>query len=438
MRNDYNSDVFKKLLDKLQQESWQLELLISGFAIFGLFSLKGYIFDIYAQNPQEANIYKISLLASATPIILILLFNLIVHVLLRGLWIGALGLRYVSGDIDYDELNYSEKFTSYLKRKVGSFDKYISRLEDYCSVMFAVSFLMVFYIIGITLLMITFAIANHYFNLYKGPFASVLYTIGNGIGIIFLIGLVLTFIDFITQGFLKKKKWLSKIYFPFYRVFSILTFSFLYRPLVYNFLDNKFGKRISVLLFPLYLIIFSATGTTYNTSNYIKTARKSTHQFASNNNYYSLLPEKEFVNILAIPSKVISKPYFNLFIPYIEGIEDRILDFNTSLTPKKDKRGLNSSIRIGNNNGLKRDKDSLITEYLKTFKIIYKVSIDSTKYNQDYILSENNKKQIGFETILKLDSLKKGRHTLHFKRRMNPKNDSIGNIISVPFWYYPD
>ena len=38
MKNDYTNNKFKELLDNLQQDSWQLELLISGFAIFGLFS----------------------------------------------------------------------------------------------------------------------------------------------------------------------------------------------------------------------------------------------------------------------------------------------------------------------------------------------------------------------------------------------------------------
>ena len=55
MSKDYNSSVFKELLDKLQQESWQLELLISGFAIFGLFSTTEYIeisYDI-AQNENK-------------------------------------------------------------------------------------------------------------------------------------------------------------------------------------------------------------------------------------------------------------------------------------------------------------------------------------------------------------------------------------------------
>ena len=57
---------------------------------------------------------------------------------------------------------------------------------------------------------------------------------------IFLFGAFLTFFDLVTAGLLKKKQWVSKIYFPFYWVFSILTLSFLYIPLVYNFLDNKF------------------------------------------------------------------------------------------------------------------------------------------------------------------------------------------------------
>mgnify|MGYP000421613052 CR=1 FL=1 len=36
MEEMQTNNKFKELLDKLQQESWQLELLISGFAIFGL------------------------------------------------------------------------------------------------------------------------------------------------------------------------------------------------------------------------------------------------------------------------------------------------------------------------------------------------------------------------------------------------------------------
>jgi len=38
MSSKHDKPAFQKLLEKLQEESWQLELLISGFAIFGLMS----------------------------------------------------------------------------------------------------------------------------------------------------------------------------------------------------------------------------------------------------------------------------------------------------------------------------------------------------------------------------------------------------------------
>jgi len=216
MSNDYNTTSFKKLLVKLQEESWQLELIISGFAIFGLFSAIESINVAGETASIEGNTFYVTLHATALISCSILLFNLLLHVILRGLWIGTIGLRYVSGDIDYDTLKYSKKFTKYLKKRVGSFDKYISNLENYCSIIFAISFLLIFYVLAFTLtifsiyIITTFTINND----------SLPEALGNSIGvplILFVVfGMLLTFIDFITQGWLKKKQWLSKIYFPFY------------------------------------------------------------------------------------------------------------------------------------------------------------------------------------------------------------------------------
>ena len=111
MSQDYKKPEFKELLKRLQEESWQLELLISGFAIFGLAS----VFPIIQLKVLDAQfsqqIYAFVIYSILYASCAILIFNLMLHVLLRGLWIGALGLRYVSGDIDYDSLKYSPKFT---------------------------------------------------------------------------------------------------------------------------------------------------------------------------------------------------------------------------------------------------------------------------------------------------------------------------------------
>jgi hypothetical protein len=200
MNNDYTKPEFKKLLQKLQEESWQLELLISGFAIFGLFTA----FPWLAENSKDAQnsrqIIKYTVLVVTQISCAILIFNLLLHILLRGLWIGALGLRYVSGDIDYDVLNYSPKFTNYLKKKVGSFDKYIATLENYCSVIFAISFLLVFYVLAFTLISVAISLISIY--LINNDDLPTWLSKGVGITLVIFvsIGMFITFFDFVTQG----------------------------------------------------------------------------------------------------------------------------------------------------------------------------------------------------------------------------------------------
>ena len=53
-------------------------------------------------------------------------------------------------------------FTKYLKKRVGSFDKYIATLEDYCSVIFAISFLLIFYVLAITFTILAIALIANY------------------------------------------------------------------------------------------------------------------------------------------------------------------------------------------------------------------------------------------------------------------------------------
>lgn len=149
---------FKKWLDILQQESWQLELIISGVAIFGLIQTFEPIVNmtnaVSAKTMDNISLSAISTIAFAAVLMCLLSLTvcLIIHVILRGLWIGAVGLRYFSGDIDYEVLNYTDTFKAYLKKRIGSFDKYIAKLEDYCSLIFALSFLLVFFFLSLLVL----------------------------------------------------------------------------------------------------------------------------------------------------------------------------------------------------------------------------------------------------------------------------------------------
>lgn len=451
MSRDHKNSAFKELLDRLQQESWQLELLISGFAIFGLFSALEPMSIKWDVAQHDRKIVDTFMWSAALISCWILIANLMIHVVLRGLWIGALGLRYVSGDIDYDELRYSPKFTKYLQRKIGSFDKYIATLENYCSIVFAVSFIFIFYFLAaFAFIVLLLILASVFISTdVGGTWGSIISVTGTVLLILSLIGAALTFIDFVTQGFLKRKKWTSFFYFPIYRVYSRVTLSFLYRPLVYNFLDNRFGRRLSWILVPTYIGIIYLFSYYYNDSNYLSAKLDSSKNFANYGNYEDLMTkENDFIDVAAIPSKVITDPYLKVFMVFEERVESRLLNYNPGLKPENDDIGYITDINFfsdGPSRKERKKKDSLRIEYFKTFHDFYSVHIDGHIYEAKFVGTSNKYKKLGFETYLDIDTLPKGKHLLSIKRKYIEKKKVDGEVkidttryslVQIPFWNF--
>jgi hypothetical protein len=257
------NSLIKEWLEKLQEESWQLELLISGFAIFGLFELRQVLVESmsYAQANNAGgqglvNLIPIMYLAAYLGTYTFII-NLLVHIFIRGLWIGAIGLRYVSGDIEYDELPYNSRIINFYKRTIGSFDDYIVKLEKFASVIFSYSFLL-FFIFCSCLLFISELIVFEYFA--KDWFAEFQWVRrGRIILILSVLGLgLIVMFDFLTLGLIKriKQRHFSKVYFWIYKLVGWMTLSFLWRPLLLNFLDQKYTKRLIWFIIPYTLVIF--------------------------------------------------------------------------------------------------------------------------------------------------------------------------------------
>lgn len=443
MEEQKSSKSFKDWLDHLQQESWQLELVISGFSIFGLISIfepLGYLFNLAKNqgNDIKANLIMITLASCS-----ILSLNLIIHVILRGLWIGALGLRYVSGDIDFDTLNYYSKFDKFLRKRIGSFDKFIEKLENYCSIIFATSFLMIFYFIAFFICTLLLFLLVKLITTTFDADEIYLKILGITLIAIFTLSILLALIDFVTQGYLKKKKWLAIIYFPFYRFISLLTLSFLYRPLVYNFLDNKLGRQISFILFPLYISVVLFSMVKFESSNYFFAENESSISQTKTGHYENLIEEKKaFVDLASIPSKIITTPYLPVFIEFDDEIEDNIVRFNKRLEIEQESRGLSINFITGT----KEDRsfstiiDSLQPVYLKTLETFFTIKIDTLQYKDiGYTFTENRYKQLGFETVIKIAKLKEGKHILSIDKYISRKDSLIEtNHIIIPFWYYKD
>jgi len=344
---DKKTGIFSEWLETLQQESWQLELLISGFALLGVWQSKKFINAIDLYNTLNVSSSTMDIALELLVYLLniswiIFLSNLLIHIILRGFWIGAIGLRYVSGEINYDELGYSEYFTEYLKKKIGSYDDFIERLEKLCSIIFAFTFLLFFLFVSIliyfSLFLVIAAIVGKLSGQEGGPLVVLVFFTYMSIGFIMLI-------DFLSFGGLKKLNpgIMSKGFSYLFRFMSVISLSFLYRPLLYNFLDDKYTRKLILLSIPYFIfLIFIFPMTNVQSYPYFPSFRNhhTESEFTSENSiqwfFYDDLrkefinsstdafKQKEVIKLASLASFEISNDYTQIFLRQTTGDIDRM------------------------------------------------------------------------------------------------------------------
>lgn len=429
---------FIKWLEILQQESWQLELLISGFAIFLLAS--GY-------DQIDGFEYKIRLLTSGSEyfgslllpfkIILgawyVLVINLILHVLLRGLWISTIGIRYVSGEIEFDVLKLSPKFDRFLKKRIVSFDSYIEKLEQLCSIVFGFTFLIIFILLSFGIYLagiIIIAFSMDMITENNQPGWLMLFI---PLLIFYIFGGLIYFIDFITLGWIKKRKSISGMYYPIYRFFSFVTLSFVYRPLYYNLIDNKYGRKVVLFLFPYALILILISTMTIQTQAFLPNLRF--NETLGNNRYDDTWNGTTLINSASLQSKFVDNGYLELYLPYVGRTDDNVIKLLCpDLEPAK------KGIFFLSNGDEKRNSmnaEMALDCHSQRFKIYVNDSLLSDLKYRFY--DHPKRKNQGLATIFDVNFLNRGEHLLKievlFARSVKGKDTLIfSETDNIPFW----
>ncbi len=464
MENNQRHDKidFKEWLEKLQQESWQLELIISGFAIFGLFRARPFIFEMHQDIAA-------TVVASTAPIMfmsvalifawLIFVTNLLLHVFVRGLWIGAIGLRYVSGEIDYEGLGYNKLFTDYYRNKVGTFDAYIERLERLASVIFAYTFLLCFMlmstmffftvlmviIVAMVILMGDYHMLSHHINI-NHPIPVFIFFVLLFWGFVMLV-------DFVSMGMLKKikQRHFAKFFFWMSRIFSIMTLSFLWRPLLLNFLDTKYTKRLLLLSVPYYiLLLFVLPSLTFKTQgNYPsfslgkQTLQDAVHANSFHFQYYDddrekMLKDSHYnpITTACLPSKRVSGNFLEVFVKSHKSDGMRLEDQSGEVFPLsktgflisdlshpeyypeeelgiEDSDSLTVEIRQGYQDNLLQIKQRII-DFIE-IRIDGEV-ISNELINYDYYMHPETQ-DVGMLAFAPINGLTPGRHTLVVEKK---------------------
>ncbi|MCB0637507.1 MAG: hypothetical protein KDC54_12850 [Lewinella sp.] len=431
----------KAWLDNLQQESWQLELLISGFVIFLLIGAYEPLME-WRQQIFRLGLSSETFMALLIPQVIVmgawlsLLINLMLHVLLRGLWISTIGLRYVSEDIDYEALQLHPRFEQFLRRRIGSFDLYIERLEKLCSVLFAFTFLVIFIIFSLGLFLAGMAIVNWLLEEllhWEGTLPNKIFEL-----CIVLIGLIY-FIDFLTLARLKRKRWAARWYYPLYRFMSVVTLARLYRPLYYNLIDNPYGRRLGYGLVPYVLALMVLPSITYIRDGYFPTVNDDTHLVAD---HYDDSPKDEQALVEpSIPSRYISNGFLEVFIPYLARMHDPAIEANhPELEPAKFTGfKLRGTVNIGKANNAAADRDSLLTAMGEIHQLYLNDSLIVSPEWQFYV--HPTRDMPGLLTIIDLGDAPRGRHDLRVETYSYSNinvlfNDSLSwhTVATIPFW----
>lgn len=441
-------------LKKLERESWQLELLVSAFTIFLL--IQGYrAFDEYLIDLQfkynmsdSALAFVFIFLALLKQSLLALTICLVGHLMLRGFWIGAIGLRSVQSSIDFSRLNYNEFFTERLKKKVVSLDRLVFKLDEICSVIFAFAFLVMSMLIAFGLYLMTFGVTAILLTSLSEIAPESMDTPVNVIAAVAFLTLffsgVIYMIDYFTLGFFKKIKWFRKIYYPFYRFYSFITISVLSRSIYYYLISKFTKKRIRILYGVIGLFFLGSVLTSFDHHPYFP--EEENDYMTSINFYDDIRSEDDYIEKVSIASQFIDQPHFQLFLRYDPADNSIIREHCPDFEPFKDE-GLNWRLTVNAEGGgfFITSKDHSVEDFeqlLACQQAIYEVSVNDSVY-QDlsyYFYEHPSKNQRGLLTTIPTDAFLKGENILKLqkiRRRGEPDSVEISYEphARIPFWY---
>ena len=426
-------------LDDLQVRSWNLELIISGISIILLLStieefhqLHNYLFSYLQVDHVLLNILR--LFTDFFYIGLnIFLINLILNMILRGLWIGAIGLRSV-GDPDRD---ISKKFHPQFQTKLSSdkidLDVFIVGLDRLCSTIFSFTFLSVFIIISFTFSFgMFFAI-----QAIKGSLGVTSTWVNRSFGIFALFYffiLLLYFIDFVSLGGLKKVRWLGRVYFPFYRIMGYITLAFLYRNLYYNLINRKFSRRLALLLVPYIILVIYVSSLELNFHPLFFKGKENQQHYLSVNLYDDSRPEEEYIEVASIPSRNVSNNYLPLFIAYNPSFQADLDSICPEfVAPKSVGLRTQMSVNVNGNTAEHSTPDEGLVCLSSYFHVCLNDSLIQDPGFVFYI--HPSKEEKGLFTMLSVHDLPMGKHHLDIYHLERENLDSLGHHLAmIPFW----
>ncbi len=280
-------------LAKLEEESWQAELLVSGAAIVGAFQLPGLIsrlddYVLYTIN-REAMLFWYFLSVFLSLFAIAIIGTFLLHFVLRTLWIAMIGFNSVYPQGFQPSERYSEDYQQKLYKEFGDISGYIQRLDQTCSSILAIGFSVVFTALGWGLVLAILGLLFYWTRDYLPS------SMGFWLGV-FLYALVILLAGLSMMMSSKKyreRDWVKKYHFPLTTAMGKGMYNLGYRPtnIVINLLYSRSEEKSQLSFFFKVILVSVGIGillpnlndniTYYLDDVYHRSAADSTSLFAS-------------------------------------------------------------------------------------------------------------------------------------------------------------
>jgi len=314
---------------------WELELVISGAVIVGLFQIPSAIDGIYNQISlhvsNDVHLFPFLFYYFSKLLLYPLLMTFMLHFFLRGLWVGLIGLSYVyPNGIKWDRLDLPPLEEQVHRGANNSLESFQEKIDKFSSSLFSILFVFLIIFLWCSLLAmvcmpLSLLLKNTFFH--GTSLNTLLMSVFYGVLFIFFGCSVM---GSIFDKRLKKKpevlgkypKLEAMVRFS-YRMIFVGTLGFLYVPIIMTFRSNlKKGKAITgyfllVFLFPcIFVISFLLSKGVILFESYQYFPQK-----ANVNDVYPLhydnLRDPETISLLpSIQSDMVQDKYVKLFLPF--------------------------------------------------------------------------------------------------------------------------
>jgi len=421
-----------KWLRRLEKESWQAELLISGLALFGSFQLPEFsywLIDLFVKNlPHEQYFWGYMIAYMSLFGVSILSTFFIIHLILRAYWIGLIGVNSVFPQgYKIDNELYSPLYTKKITDDLPTIPNTIRHIDDMCSTLFASAFTFLMIYGSFSLLGIPIIFLYNFLSEYVPTFFLKI-----PLYLFLAILILITMMSILSLNEkIKANDAVQNFYVQVSKVFSWFNpFSKYINQIMMTFMTNNEKGKSRFLLTIMFLLCAMTLSLSHFRSSNIALLIKGKggdNSFFQTNRMYSSFYEnqylegKEILNPI-ITSDQVNGKFLSVFIPVFSNesfIRDKMCENYVPDSTKTDDD--NRKIR----------KEQRVFCYEK----YHQIYVNDSLYQVDFLHKNHmNKGEFGIVAYLPTDDFRLGKNIVEIVK-IQDKEGTVFQRTEIPFWF---